>query len=559
MDTARYFWRYLAPEKAKLCIVFFLQLLRPFVGGLSFFLVVPLIAHIGIIETGNQLPAIFSWIPTELSLAPLLTGFFCLLLLLAAVDYIISTLSEDVEQHFLKNARVEIFTRLMTTEWKHFSETHQLDYARILSDELETASFGMDNLFRLAGATTLILVYTSISLALSVQLTLLAIALGVLMVGLSLPFRMKIIDIGERGLDASQLMLREATRQVRGMKAIRSNNAEAKHTDRFNATTDALQLQDRRFNRLHAGTQLGQSALAAMTFCIICYVAVSTMEVSTASLVLIALIFSRLLPKAREVTAIIQQFTLCIPSMRESARLLAFVEDHQEAGQKQVDFDPRQGIKLGNVSFNYPGSDRKVLDGLNLSLPGTGLIAVTGITGAGKSTLIDIIAGIHLPTAGEVMVGNQSVDAGTIAAWRREVTYVPQDPYVIDGTIRDNLILLQSEEISDEVLYEALAFASASFVSELPAGLDTFVGDGGKTLSGGERQRLLLARALIAPRHVVILDETTSQLDLVTEAEIVDLLKTLKRDKLLIVISHRPAISASADLVICLDEHQQRG
>jgi ABC-type transport system involved in cytochrome bd biosynthesis fused ATPase/permease subunit len=139
-------------------------------------------------------------------------------------------------------------------------------------------------------------------------------------------------------------------------------------------------------------------------------------------------------------------------------------------------------------------------------------------------------------------------------AWRELVNYVPQTPFLIESSIRDNMNLLRRKPAEDSEIYTALKQAAADFVFALPAQLDTVIGDDGATLSVGERQRLELARALLKQCPVMILDETTSNLDPENEAQVISTLQSLKHDRLIILISHRPAVADAADLTIAINE-----
>jgi len=139
-------------------------------------------------------------------------------------------------------------------------------------------------------------------------------------------------------------------------------------------------------------------------------------------------------------------------------------------------------------------------------------------------------------------------------AWREQVNYVPQTPFLIESSIRDNMNLLQRKPAVDSEICNALKQAAADFVFTLPAQLDTVIGDDGTTLSVGQRQRLELAPALLQQRPVMLLDETTSSLDPKTEAQVISTLQSLKHNTLVIIISHRPAVAAAADLSIAVNK-----
>jgi len=181
------------------------------------------------------------------------------------------------------------------------------------------------------------------------------------------------------------------------------------------------------------------------------------------------------------------------------------------------------------------------------------MTAVIGHSGAGKTTLIDLLMGLIRPEKGEILVDGRPLEGRFLFSFRRAVSYVPQDPFLFHASIRDNL-RIAAPDASEDDMWEALRLsASEEFVRGLPLGLDTVVGDRGVRLSGGERQRIVLARALLRKPALLILDEATSALDAVNEDKIRQALDRLKGEMTIIVIAHRLSTIRNADHVIVLE------
>ena len=182
------------------------------------------------------------------------------------------------------------------------------------------------------------------------------------------------------------------------------------------------------------------------------------------------------------------------------------------------------------------------------------MTAVVGPSGAGKSTLIDMIMGLLQPERGHILIDNIPLSQSNLLSWRKSISYVPQDPFLFNGSIRENLLMI-FPEATDEQIWEALEFAAAAdFVRKLPQGLDTLVGDRGIRLSGGERQRIVLARAILRKPSILVLDEATSALDTENERKIQEAIEQLKGKMTIIVIAHRLSTISNADQVIVLDK-----
>lgn len=210
-------------------------------------------------------------------------------------------------------------------------------------------------------------------------------------------------------------------------------------------------------------------------------------------------------------------------------------------------------IVLENATFFYDGTSRPALDRINLVIRSGEAVAFVGTTGAGKTTLADLILGFHKIESGELIIGNISCrDPASIP--RGAFGYVPQDPFLIDDTIRRNIALgLTDAQIDEGQLSAAIKTAALEeFVSELPEGLETVVGDRGVRLSGGQRQRIGIARAMYANPAVLVLDEATSSVDITTEAEITDAINRLRGVKTLIVVAHRLSTIQKCDRIFYL-------
>jgi ATP-binding cassette subfamily C protein len=193
---------------------------------------------------------------------------------------------------------------------------------------------------------------------------------------------------------------------------------------------------------------------------------------------------------------------------------------------------------------------------VSLKLPTGSTLALAGPSGAGKTTVADLVAGLMVPSSGRVCVGGQELTRERLAGWRQAIALVPQEPFMFHDTIAANLRFARSEA-TDRELWEALRVANvAEFVAALPEGLETIVGDQGLRLSGGERQRLALARALLRQPDLLILDEATSSLDTENELAIRVALSELHGRTTMLLIAHRLSTVSEADRIAVLDGGQ---
>jgi ABC-type multidrug transport system fused ATPase/permease subunit len=216
-------------------------------------------------------------------------------------------------------------------------------------------------------------------------------------------------------------------------------------------------------------------------------------------------------------------------------------------------FIPR--LTLENVAFSYPDSKSPAIAEVSLDIQPGRMVAVVGPSGAGKTTLVDIMLGILEPATGSIKLSGLK-PLFAIARWPGAIGYVPQDVMISNGTIAENIGMgFPRESINDEAIYQALKVSQLSdYVDSLPLGINTNVGDKGNSMSGGQRQRLGIARALLTLPELLILDEATSSLDGETESNITSALLTLKGQVTIILIAHRLSTVREADEVIYMED-----
>jgi ATP-binding cassette, subfamily B, bacterial PglK len=216
-----------------------------------------------------------------------------------------------------------------------------------------------------------------------------------------------------------------------------------------------------------------------------------------------------------------------------------------------------KAVMLCDVTYRYPGVSRSAIEALSITIPKNTSLGVIGRTGSGKSTLVDLLLGLYLPTAGEILIDGCPLTPAVVPAWQASIGYVPQDIFLIDDTVARNIAFgLPDEAIDSPRLREACAMAQIlDFVeAELPDGFESKVGERGIRLSGGQRQRIGLARALYHRPSLLILDEATSALDVATETKLLEALRTLVGKLTMVVAAHRLSAVANCDQVIDLGE-----
>lgn len=260
----------------------------------------------------------------------------------------------------------------------------------------------------------------------------------------------------------------------------------------------------------------------------------------------------RLLPSVGRINEHVTNIMYAVPSVDLIYNDLKGIEDYQE--QQKYDevseWHFEDAIRVKKITYAYPNTEVNVLENADCMIPKGKTVALVGSSGAGKTTLADIILGLLTPQRGKVLVDEIDVFKN-LNLWHHKIGYIPQVIYLSDDTIRNNVAFgINEDKIDDNSVQQALRKAQLwEFVDTLPEGLDTVVGDRGVRLSGGQRQRIGIARALYHDPEILVLDEATSALDNETETAVMEAIESLQGSKTMLIIAHRLTTIRNADII----------
>lgn len=261
----------------------------------------------------------------------------------------------------------------------------------------------------------------------------------------------------------------------------------------------------------------------------------------------------RLLPSVGKINAYFNNIMYSLPSLDLIYKDLKEIENFvpEDTVKKDVElWHLESSIKLNEISYAYAGTDKNILENVNLTIHKGETVALIGSSGAGKTTLADVFLGLLIPQNGAILVDGKNIYEN-MDSWHHMLGYIPQTIYLSDDTIRNNVAFgIKEEDIDEKAVIEALKKAQLyEFVQTLDQGLETFVGDRGVRLSGGQRQRIGIARALYYDPEVLVLDEATSALDTETETAVMEAIDSLKGHKTMVIIAHRLSTIRNADSI----------
>jgi len=533
--------------------------------GIAILLLIPLISVSGIVDMGvdgipilNKLSFIEN-IPTHIGLPLILSIYVLLVVGQNIVRRQLTVKNTRIQMSFLRYMQVETYQSILHANWQFFVKQRKSDLVNILTAEIGRSSLGAYSVLQFIASIAFSAIQVVLAFILSPGITTFVLACGFVLIFFNRKFLKRSIALGKRDFELGREYLGGITDQMNGIKDIKSNTLEKSRMTWFRAITKDMENQQVDFQRLKSTSQLYYKIASAVLIAVFIYFAFMMFNAQAAQLLLVIAIFSRLWPTVVGMQGSMEQIASTIPS---SKAVIALQDECRAAREfemnKEMHVEPlniQHSIVCDHIDFRYDQNENNfALKNINLTIPANQMTAFVGHSGAGKSTLIDILLGLNKPEKGEVIIDGVPLISEQLLALRQSISYVPQEPFLFNTTIRDNLLLVEPKA-NEQQMWESLEFSSAAeFVEKLPDGLDTLIGDRGIKLSGGERQRLVLARAILRNPSILVLDEATSSLDTENEAKIQEALERLKGKMTIIVIAHRLSTIRNADQVVVLKE-----
>lgn len=398
-----------------------------------------------------------------------------------------------------------------------------------------------------------VVIFLTLMLALSWQMTI-AVGMGVLII-LAIVYlsTLPAKKAGEDAVVANQELASRISEGLAGLRTIRLFAREAGENARFAQASDGVR---RKFLRMEILSAIPAPFMEVLFALLLGLLLIGYQAGELPYLIVFLALLLRLQPHAGALMhARVTLLTLAgsldnVATMRAMARQQSLISGAIMAPPVMRE------IALENVSFRYAGSPQNALSAVSFTIPVHKTTAIVGASGAGKSTILGLLTRLADPVSGAILVDGQDLRGFDIGSWRRRIASVPQDVFLFNASIRENIAYGRPDATPEEICAAARAAHAEEFITALPQGYDTIVGDRGARFSGGQRQRLALARAFLTNPDILILDEATNALDSRSERFIQDALTELAGRFTVIVVAHRLSSILRADNVIVLEGGQ---
>jgi len=453
--------------------------------------------------------------------------------------------------------RLRLLRAVMSSRWHYFVHQPVGRLTNSMATEAWRASIAYEFGVGILAYAIQAIIYGTVALMVSWQATLASLGAGMVILFVS-HFLVKMTrKAGKRQTVLLKSLLSRMTDTLHSVKTLKAMGREGLADGVLQSETSLLNRALEREVFSKAMLTAAQEPMFAVVIAAGMFILLQRWGMPIAEVLVLVLVLTRVLAHLGKIQKHYQKMVAA-----ESAywsMLQAIEEADLQREEYRGSTAPRleRDIVLDGVSFHYEGVP--ILKDVDLRIPARGLTTIIGRSGSGKTTILDLIAGLHMPDAGEVRIDGVPLSEVDLHDWRRQIGYAPQDTVLLHDTILHN-VTLADPELTEDDARRALVKADAwEFVQAMPQGMQTSVGERGARVSAGQRQRIMLARALAHDPRILILDEATSALDSESEAEICRTLKALSEDITILAVSHQPALAGYSDRVYRMENGKVLG
>lgn len=487
-------------------------------------------------------------------LALLLSGFAAIMVFRAVVVTLRDSTVMSLQWSYVDHLRMQVASALAGAGWPHVLRLRHARVMNVMGGDIQRVTSAIHFLLQSGIAATILVAQCALSFWLSPALAVFSLALLSVGAALMFPILRQARAVGRHLGMANQQLLDNTGQFLGGLKLAMSQGLQESFLAEMHATLVELRVRQFDFIRRQTGSRSALTTISALVGVAVVLIGYGTLGLSAPVLIAFLIVVGRMSGPATQIQQGFQQMALGLPAYETVCELLAELPPVQEVASGA--HPPLSGtVVLHDVVFRHPGAgeDARGVDGVDLVIEPGEIVGLAGSSGAGKTTLADLLVGLIAPQSGRITIGGQPLDAQALAGWREQLSYVSQDSFLFHDTIRRNL-QWANPQASEGEMWDALALVGAdTIVRRMGAQLDTVVGERGTLVSGGERQRIALARALLRRPKVLLLDEATNAIDIESEAALLRRIFAIRPRPTIILIAHRSETLALCDRVVRLE------
>lgn len=539
-----------------------LALLAGLLQGIGISLFIPLLDNLIGAENGaSQFRRILSLVFDKIGMpSDIITTLVCLSLLIVT-SLVITFLQRALLYAYslptcIKSLRNELFNSLIEAPWTRSSALASGRSVNLMIQESFRAARSLSHIVTASATGIQVGIFLLISLLISPGLLAFTLPLGLAVYVCLRPLHRRTKFYGNEFSVSSERYGIQIVDYLRNLKLIKATASENQATARVGGfssqVVDALMKQQ----LMSAASNFVVQLFPIVVLALIIGLGTTILKTEPSSLLVFLLFLARMAPLMTHVQSEYQNYLMGAPAIR-------YIEDSINANRASKESNSagtiafeslKSALSFADIHYVYPGENQAALKGISLQIPKGQIVGIVGGSGAGKSTIVELICGLRQPTAGQICINETDLRDIRMEDWRQSIGYVSQENLILNDTIRNNVAFARLQVSDDDVRNALRVSHMDAFVDAMPDGLDTFLGDGGVRLSGGQKQRLALARALVGNPPLLLLDEATSALDNETERVVQQAIEDLGRQMTIVVIAHRLTTVRNADIIYVVDK-----
>ncbi|SEW02527.1 ABC transporter ATP-binding protein [[Clostridium] fimetarium] len=446
-----------------------------------------------------------------------------------------------------------VFSKAMKLPMSYYENHHSGDFiSKLLYDTNTATDIYRSRLRRLVAPIIIVIVYLIPMFTLSWQVTLCLLGVNIISLICNSIFVKPMKNIGSDLSKKNSAMTERLSNLLQGIEMTKIFSAGKQIVEKYEEANNNFATSQKKKNIFSAcleGINAGFDLICSLAFLGVGIFYVEKGVTTIGSLTAIYAMYGAFSWQFLQIGRYIPELVNCISI---AGRVFEFLDEEEEADAYNITgASGKEYIEFEDITFGYT-EDRKILDHFSLSVKKGTSVAITGTSGRGKSTLAKILLGFYEPEEGRISIGGKSMQELGLKNLRDMIAYVPQEPYIYNVSIKENIAYGNMKATDDEIILAAKAANAHEFIEKQENGYDTIPGERGGKLSGGERQRIAIARAVLKNAPILLLDEATSALDNESERLVQEALDNLMKDRTTIMIAHRPSTIASADVSVAM-------
>ena len=464
-----------------------------------------------------------------------------------------SLLSAGYRQTFIDQIRSRLFRKIIMADWKLLNNRSKTNHLQVLSTEVPNLADYFFFVLRVCTGIIMAASYLAWAMLVSPKFTIFIAFIGIVLFVLLRKFLFKSFHLGQGFVDSYNHLLKYIDDFWLTVKMAKVHSSENFYYKKFKSVSSSLLQLEYEMEKNHAVPVFIYRIAGILVLVMVVYVGYRFDLIPLTSFFILIILFSRIYPQFTSITTDINIIISNFASVKMVMKLdQEFAEPDMFSQEDHKPIPLTNEVIVEDLSFSF-SDDEKLFENFNAKIPAYNLIGIIGQSGRGKTTLMDLIAGLQLPVSGEIRVDGQLLDRDNLHKWRSGIGYLPQDSFFIDGSLRENLVWDSHREISEAEIRKVLKQVNGLHLADrFQNGLDEEIVNYQFHFSGGERQRLALARVLLRQPTILLLDEATSSLDEDNEKQIMDLLAELKTQVTILFVTHRTSVLPWCDEIINL-------